>query len=855
MGTVDEFDGYSAGYVRRTFNYSLPGFPLKVLLLAGDVEGERQYMALFDHFVIGATGKYLSRGGQLNRIGERAFSVLSYDWSRPAFDPFGIPADWVPPADASLVGGSAGEPSYQYYLRAARQAAVEASTAVQTAIDTLTEETLQSVALQAAEERAEGIAEIEITALCGRTSDCTLSTRLWTPEIPECLTDANGVPLTGERLAWCELARTTLDKMLPAVRLPNIVLDANTAFAPNFRDYQGSQLQSVLIRQWAAVQKVQGGIESTMDLSIALGTEVEAAQAARAAAQAEFLAAVASANAEIAMLDDSITEIDALLLEMGSALSDRANRLTQLTEILASECEDTLDLSELPHDVAERITFVVEGNPSKFIFDPVTNTVIRRPNPKDANYGRCKATEDGVRMLEDQALGFNSAFLAKVRSLVQKRDTLDEQSREAIISGLRSAAVDQVAKIKLAGVAPSRALAQLTPAATQVHEAMGELLGAGAELSQLRLKSESQIALAELETNLAQFDAEARFGLSRKFRSYDLWRARALLESSRRLAVAARRAVEAHFVVDLSELQSPQAFVDAPALWSDEVYRPDLDAPTVVGLSVSPDIAEAVFPNQILDYVENLERFVQGYTISYPTSVAVPDTEAITLPGPDFVQRFDDPEGPTIVDLDPGVLGWRFYCPQLDAWVPHPGVGETPLATRAKQACNGERPTRARYDFSMDPWARRNNSIGNEPLDQRHNVQWRRLAVNLVGTGIRDCELAGEPLECYSEAFLRFSLAHAGPSWTTNHAQQWRAFDLPTAFIEDGKALATEEWIDPVANSWNLAFVSNVTRGEFAGRPVDGAYELTLELTPDVRIDRIEHVQLLVETAYWVRQQ
>jgi hypothetical protein len=46
------------------------------------------------------------------------------------------------------------------------------------------------------------------------------------------------------------------------------------------------------------------------------------------------------------------------------------------------------------------------------------------------------------------------------------------------------------------------------------------------------------------------------------------------MSSARRLAVTARRAVEARFVVDLSEMNDSEAFVQAPAVWADEIYVP-----------------------------------------------------------------------------------------------------------------------------------------------------------------------------------------------------------------------------------------------------------------------------------------
>jgi hypothetical protein len=60
--------------------------------------------------------------------------------------------------------------------------------------------------------------------------------------------------------------------------------------------------------------------------------------------------------------------------------------------------------------------------------------------------------------------------------------------------------------------------------------------------------------------------------------------------------------------------------------------------------------------------------------------------------------------------------------------------------------------------------------------------------------------------------------------------------------------------LDPVANGFQNPVVSNVSRQEYIGRPIGGAYELTLELSPDVNIERIERIQVLLQSNYWVRQ-
>src|SRR6185312_6268143 len=78
--------------------------------------------------------------------------------------------------------------------------------------------------------------------------------------------------------------------------------------------------------------------------------------------------------------------------------------------------------------------------------------------------------------------------------------------------------------------------------------------------------------------------------------------------------------------------------------------------------------------------------------------------------------------------------------------------------------------------------------------------------------------------------------------------------NIPPATIEGGKALATEEWLDPVTNGFNRPDVTNVERMEFVGQPIGGGYELTIHLTPDVNVERIERIQVLAQTAYWERE-
>lgn len=386
-----------------------------------------------------------------------------------------------------------------------------------------------------------------------------------------------------------------------------------------------------------------------------------------------------------------------------------------------------------------------------------------------------------------------------------------------------------------------------------VSEARAALLTTIADLAGAAEQSRIATARTQVEQSLERTQIGSRFAIRRKYQSFDLWRARALLESARKLAVTARRAVEGRFGVDLSELRAAEAFVASPALWADEVYGTDLDAPSAVGLTQLLSESTAVYPNKLVDYVGNLELFVQGYAIGRPTSVVRGDTEIISLPAPAGT-RPENLDGAEITVLDPESSGWLFFCEDDESWISHPGAGEVPLVSDLATACGDKPPSRARLNFGLDPWGRVNGDYASPPFNQRHNARWSRMAVNVVGTGIRDCASSPDPLTCYNESFLRFDLRHGGPAWITNYAQEWRTLGISAAFVEAGKALSAEEWLDPVSNTWTVPLVSNIARQELLERPLSGQYELVIELTPDVRLDRVERIQLLAETNYWVAQ-
>ena len=673
------------------------------------------------------SGTIIEEGWFVDLI-QRVTEVQETDWSRPRWDGFGLPSRWVPPADASLMGGNAGEESYQYLLRSAKTAAEEATSAVKTAIDNMVAEAQDDAALQQAETKASAIASLETSALCGSSTDC----RLEKLTVQFGLTDGHllcsEVEAAGQQT--CEEFLRNYKSRLPTVYLPAVVVSALAKDEPfSAADWSGSELQRVLIRIWNAARLVHEARDQAERLAVAAGAEVASAAAGVTTAEDAFAATNANIDAGIKNLN---VEQNTDFVGVHADMAEADSHLAAAAERMLLHCGADFAFSDgWPSDLENAIESakdkfeLCKKQPSAcFISGEGSNVLV-----KAGDY--CK--DEGLNYLD--ALASWSATMDTARLKLDA--LLDVSSTNALEAAALGAASTEAASKLVAARRQEASQRQSTLVELGAHwnvlqQTVGELALAMAELDQLVLRAGQAASRGSLEKSLAQSNYDTNASLRRKYRSYDMWRARALLESARRLAVAARRSIEARFVVDLSTLNADQAFVASPSTWADEVFESDLNAPEVVGLTQAPKVEGAIYPNKLIDYVGNLERFVQGYTITYPTSVSLPDTEVITFGGPDqveFVSRTN------VEGMSTDSKGWRFYCPTSNTWIAHPGTGQYPIVNRLATACNGSAPTLAKLGFWLDPWGSLNGAWTRPVYSDRHNVRWRRLAINLVGTG------------------------------------------------------------------------------------------------------------------------
>lgn len=133
------------------------------------------------------------------------------------------------------------------------------------------------------------------------------------------------------------------------------------------------------------------------------------------------------------------------------------------------------------------------------------------------------------------------------------------------------------------------------------------------------------------------------------------------------------------------------------------------------------------------------------------------------------------------------------------------------------------------------------------------NYRLNRVAVNLVGSGLRDCAASSAPQSCYSSGNLSYSLYHLGPFYVRNHFGDNFEAMLFDGRIERARALASERYISNPVGSADADLLEQFMRTEFQGRPMDGTFVVRVWDEPGVQFNSLEDVQLVFDYGYWTR--
>ncbi|MEQ9076711.1 MAG: hypothetical protein RLP09_22830 [Sandaracinaceae bacterium] len=197
---------------------------------------------------------------------------------------------------------------------------------------------------------------------------------------------------------------------------------------------------------------------------------------------------------------------------------------------------------------------------------------------------------------------------------------------------------------------------------------------------------------------------------------------------------------------------------------------------------------------------------------------------------------------------------WMYDCAQLcsGGFSGHCDPGERPT-----QFCYWELP----FNLDEDRLLSRGGDFGGGFAFGNYNYRSGDIAVNVVGTGVRDCE-GTNATACYATAGIPFSLMHTAPAASTleggsysirAHDGSLHPVDLFDGRIESARALAAERYLSNPLSSADAALINDYTRGELRGRPMTGNYRILIWDNGDVNFDAIEDVQILWRYRYFTR--
>ncbi len=132
-----------------------------------------------------------------------------------------------------------------------------------------------------------------------------------------------------------------------------------------------------------------------------------------------------------------------------------------------------------------------------------------------------------------------------------------------------------------------------------------------------------------------------------------------------------------------------------------------------------------------------------------------------------------------------------------------------------------------------------------------YNYRVEQLAVNVVGTGVRECDGGAT---CFGSGNLSYSLLHTGEFPVRNARGETYYAPLFPGRIESARALMAERYLTNPLSSADTSLIASYRRPDFSGRPIAGGLTLRIWDEPGLRFDAIEDVQIVLDYRYWTHQ-
>lgn len=193
-----------------------------------------------------------------------------------------------------------------------------------------------------------------------------------------------------------------------------------------------------------------------------------------------------------------------------------------------------------------------------------------------------------------------------------------------------------------------------------------------------------------------------------------------------------------------------------------------------------------------------------------------------------------------------------------------PSCPSTPsqLLARFTRKCSGAGlAARCFYEsvdtISIDTQAQAINgsSLAEKLAAENFNYRHVDLALNLVGTGVRNCDENPTPA-CYGSGTIEYDLVHeANQVGIEGYDKEARRFDFGEAAVRHGKAITAERYLTLPLSSADTGLLAQtgIVKTELRGRPLDGRYKIRIYESPALRWNRLEDIQLMVRYRYWSR--
>jgi hypothetical protein len=145
------------------------------------------------------------------------------------------------------------------------------------------------------------------------------------------------------------------------------------------------------------------------------------------------------------------------------------------------------------------------------------------------------------------------------------------------------------------------------------------------------------------------------------------------------------------------------------------------------------------------------------------------------------------------------------------------------------------------------------------PNRTRYNHRLGQLALNVVGSGVRDCEGVADYGTCASAQSVEYTLEHLaeGAQLYGLESNAFAAGPFPFSFgvaSLSGRAVAAERNFTYLSTAdRSIAFAAGAGKSDFDGRPLDASTYFRLRIwdSPELRWDRVDDIQVLLTYRYW----